>query len=334
MPAFAKHAPLGLLACAASASAAAAIAACSAGSATAKGTSGAPDATSESSLPAPDSFVPDSPERDSPSNDGDGGSAGETGIPGWVLTWSDEFDGPDGSAVDPSKWTQVVGQGPKGNAEMEYYTAGTANAVVQSGSLVITATTQGASQYTCTYGTCLYTSARMDTFGKFAQAYGRFEARIQIPRGQGLWPAFWMEGNDKGTVGWPACGEIDIMENIGSRPSTDYGSIHGPNPSGTPIATDVTGNTSLPDGAALADDFHVYALEWEAGTVRFYLDQVLFETRTPADNPDAAPWVYDHPFFLILNVAVGGYWPGDPNATTHFPQTMLVDYVRVYSKAP
>ncbi len=227
---------------------------------------------------------------------------------GWTLTWSDEFDEPDDSAVDPTKWTQVVGAATS-NAELEYYTGGTANAVVQSGMLVITATTQGAGQFTCKYGPCQYTSARMNTLGKFAQRYGRFEARIQIPRGQGLWPAWWMEGDDKAAVGWPDCGEIDIMENIGRTPSTDYGSMHGPGYSG---GNDLTGSTSLPDGAALADDFHVYAVEWDQAGVRFYLDQVKFETRTPADVPDGAAWVFDRPFFLILNVAVGGSWPGNP----------------------
>ncbi len=250
-------------------------------------------------------------------------------LDGWVLTWSDEFAQPDGTPVDPAKWNQVVGAATSNN-ELEYYTGGSANAAVESGMLVITATTQGASAYTCSYGACKYTSARINTQSKFAQEYGRFEARIRVPRGQGLWPAWWMEGDDKPSVGWPDCGEIDIMENIGSTPSTDYGSMHGPGYSG---AHDLTGSYSLPDGAALADDFHVYAVEWDPTGVRFFLDQVLFETRTPADVPDGDTWVYDRPFFLILNVAVGGNWPGNPDTTTSFPQTMHVDYVRVYSKA-
>jgi beta-glucanase (GH16 family) len=259
-----------------------------------------------------------------------GSDAGDAGLlDGWVLTWSDEFDQPDGAPVDPAKWNQVVGAATANN-ELEYYTGGSTSAVVESGMLVITATTQGASEYTCSYGACKYTSARINTQSKFAQEYGRFEARIQIPRGQGLWPAWWMEGDDKPAVGWPDCGEIDIMENIGSTPSTDYGSMHGPGYSG---ANDLTGSYSLPDAAALADDFHVYAVEWDQKGVRFFLDQVVFETRTPADVPDGDVWVFDRPFFLILNVAVGGNWPGNPNATTSFPQVMRVDYVRVYSKA-
>jgi beta-glucanase (GH16 family) len=256
-------------------------------------------------------------------------AAHDAAVDGWVLTWSDEFDQPDGSAVDPSKWNQLDAAATS-NMELEYYTGGTANAVVENGMLVITVRTEGASQYTCSYGPCLYTSARLNTLGKFAQQYGRFEARIQIPRGQGLWPAWWMEGSDKPMVGWPACGEIDIMENIGRTPSTDYGSMHGPGDAG---AYDLTGNISLPDGGALADDFHVYAVEWDRTAVHFFLDQTEFETRVPSDLPPGQPWEFDKPFFLILNVAVGGNWPGNPNASTQFPQTMLVDYVRVYAKA-
>ena len=257
-------------------------------------------------------------------------AAPDSALPGWTLTWSDEFDGADGSAADPSKWNQETGNsGWSNNQEREYYTPGTANAVVQGGSLVITATDADAGAYTCQYGTCQYTSARFNTSGKFEQAYGRFEARIQIPRGQGLWPAFWTLGNDIGTVGWPQCGEIDIMENVGKTPSTNYGSMHGPGYSG---AHPLTGSYSLSDGGALADGFHVYAVEWATGTVSFYVDDILYETRTPADVPDGDVWVYDHPFFVILNVAVGGGFPGDPDGTTVFPQTMKVDYVRVYSK--
>jgi beta-glucanase (GH16 family) len=272
-----------------------------------------------------------------PSEDAGTGASGDASdgspptLPGWTLTWSDEFDLPDGSAVAPTKWTQETGNGGwSTNQEREYYTPGTANAVVQGGMLVITAQTEGASAYTCQYGTCQYTSARMNTAASFQQEYGRFEARIKIPRGQGMWPAWWILGDNIGSVAWPQCGEIDIMENIGSTPSTDYGSLHGPGYSG---GQDLTGSYSL-DGGALADDFHVYAVEWEPNVVRFYFDDVNYETRTPADVPSGDTWVYDHPFFLILNLAVGGQWPGDPDSTTQFPQTMQVDYVRVYSKAP
>src|SRR5450755_3384530 len=165
---------------------------------------------------------------------GTGGSAdGGVALPGWVLTWADEFNGPDNSAVDSTKWVYDSGGGGWGNNELEYYTSGTANAVVQGGNLVITATTAGASAFTCSYpssGPCGYTSARIRTQGKFTQEYGRFEARIQIPEGQGLWPAFWMLGADisNSATNWPKCGEIDIMENIGKEPSINHGSLHLP----------------------------------------------------------------------------------------------------------
>jgi beta-glucanase (GH16 family) len=265
---------------------------------------------------------------------GAGGGAGGDGQPdaslaGWTLTWSDEFDGPDGSAVDGTKWNQETGNsGFSSNQEREFYTPGTANAVVTGGALVITATDQGASQYKCQYGTCQYTSARFNTSGKFDQAYGRFEARIQIPTGKGLWPAFWTLGNNIGSAGWPQCGETDIMENVGNTPQTNHGSMHGPGYSGGHA---LTGTYSLPTGS-LADDFHIYAIEWETNVVRFYVDDTLYETRTPADVPSGDQWVYDHPFFVILNVAVGGNFPGSPDGTTVFPQTMKVDYVRVYSR--
>ncbi len=170
----------------------------------------------------------------------------------------------------------------------------------------------------------------MKTSGKFEQQYGRFEARIKISYGQGMWPAFWMLGNDIGTVGWPTCGEIDIMENIGKEPAMVHGTIHGPGYSG---GTGIGSPFSLAKGR-FADDYHLYAVEWEPNLVRFYVDNNLYATRTPADLPQGTKWVYDHPFFMILNLAVGGDWPGAPDNATVFPQTMLVDYVRVYKKAP
>ncbi len=244
---------------------------------------------------------------------------------GWTLTWSDEFNGPDGSAIDSSKWVQEVGGGGWGNNELEYYTARPQNSFIQDGNLVIKAVEE---KYTGSDKVSRpYTSARLKTQGKFSQMYGRFEARIKIPRGQGIWPAFWMLGDDIDKVQWPTCGEIDIMENIGKEPNMVHGTIHGPGYSGgagigLPLATAVD--------QKFADEFHVYAVEWEPKEIRFYVDEFLYATRTPADLPKGAKWVYDHPFFIILNVAVGGGWPGNPDATTVFPQTMLVDYVRVY----
>jgi len=256
---------------------------------------------------------------------------GSAALPGWVLTWSDEFDGPDGSAVDPTKWVHDVGGTGWGNQELEYYTDGTQNAIVSGGNLVITATTAGASGFTCAYpssGPCKYTSARLLTQGKFSQQYGRFEARIQIPEGQGLWPAFWMLGANIDTVSWPSCGETDIMENIGSQPSVNHGSLHMP-AAGTTNDSQLTGMYTLANNVKLGDGFHTYAVEWSAAAIKFYVDDVLYETQTPASATNRT-WEFDHPFFILLNVAVGGQFPGAPDSTTTFPQTMKVDWVRVY----
>jgi beta-glucanase (GH16 family) len=246
-------------------------------------------------------------------------------LPGWKLTWSDEFNGPDGSAVDPTKWKHDVGGTGWGNNELEYYTDGMQNAVVQGGNLVITATAQGASQYKCSYGTCKYTSARLLTKGLFSQQYGRFEARAQMPTGKGLWPAIWALGDNIDTVSWPACGEIDFMETIGTDIQTNHGSLHMPSNYGP------SGTYKLPNGASYADGFHVFAFEWEPGTIRFYVDGMLYETQT-SKVPSGDTWEFEHPFFLLINVAVGGQWPGSPDGTTTFPQTLKVDYVRVYQR--
>jgi beta-glucanase (GH16 family) len=252
-------------------------------------------------------------------------SAVASDLPGWKLTWSDEFNGPDGSAVDPTKWKHDVGGTGWGNNELEYYTDGMQNAVVQGGNLVVTATTEGASQYKCSYGTCKYTSARLLTQGLFSQQYGRFEARAQMPTGKGLWPAIWALGDNISTVSWPACGEIDFMETIGTDIQTNHGSLHMPSNYGP------SGTYKLPNGASYADDFHVFAFEWEPGTIRFYVDDMLYETQT-SKVPSGDTWEFEHPFFLLINVAVGGQWPGSPDSTTTFPQTLKVDYVRVYQK--
>jgi beta-glucanase (GH16 family) len=247
--------------------------------------------------------------------------------PAWNIVWSDEFNGADNSAPDPAKWVLETGGNGWGNNELEYYTARPDNARIQNGSLVITAIDE---RYTGPDGvTRDYTSARLKTQGTFALAYGKFEARIRVPQGQGIWPAFWMLGNDITALGWPRCGEIDIMEHIGREPSTVHGTIHGPRYSG---AKAIGAAHNLPGGQRFADAFHLFAVEWEPNVIRWYVDDVLFATKTPADLPKDAKWVYDHPFFLLLNVAVGGNWPGSPDRTTVFPQTMLVDYVRVYKR--
>ena len=248
---------------------------------------------------------------------------------GFTLVWSDEFNGADGTSPDSSKWTYDTGGKGWGNNELECYTNLTQNAQMKGSNLVITAMHQPA--YACSDGTTRdYTSARLKTEGLFNQAYGRFEARIKIPKGQGMWPAFWMLGNNITSVSWPKCGEIDIMENIGREPGTVHGSLHGP--STVTQTSDATAPFSLPAGQNFSDDFHLYAIEWQPGTVNFFVDSNLYGTVTQSQWPAGGTWTFDHPFFIILNVAVGGDWPGSPDNTTVFPQQMVIDYVRVYTK--
>ncbi len=245
----------------------------------------------------------------------------------WNLVWSDEFEGSSNSPIDTSKWTAEVGGHGWGNNELEYYTDRIENAYQSEGSLIIKAIKE---KYTgADKVTRAYTSARLITKGKFSATYGRFEARIKIPYGQGIWPAFWLLSANIDSVGWPTCGEIDIMENIGREPSTVHGTLHGPDYSG---GKGLSGSYSLANSQRFADSFHTFAVEWEPKVVRFYCDGILYNTRTPADLPSGTKWVFDHPFFILLNVAVGGDWPGSPNDTTVFPQMMQVDYVRVYQR--
>lgn len=240
---------------------------------------------------------------------------------GWNLVWSDEFALPNGSSPDSSKWTFDLGAGGWGNNELEYYTSRTNNARIENGQLVIEARQEN-------YSGANYTSARLKTQGKASWAYGRVEARIKIPRTQGIWPAFWMLGTNITSVGWPACGEIDIMENIGREPTQVHGTIHGPGYSG---GGGIGAAYSLPGNAPFADDFHEYAIEWTTNRIQWFVDGVQYFSATPASLPGGTAWVFTQPQFIILNVAVGGNWPGYPDGTTVFPQRMLVDYVRVYA---
>jgi beta-glucanase (GH16 family) len=245
----------------------------------------------------------------------------------WQLVWSDEFNGPNDSHVDTSKWVVETGGEGWGNEELEYYTDRAQNSFIKDGNLVIRALAEkyiGPDKVTRNY-----TSARMKTLGKFTQTYGRFEARIKVPAGQGMWPAFWMLGADIDKAGWPACGEVDIMENIGKEPSIVHGSIHGPGYTGT---VGIEAPYSLPGTEHFADDFHIFAVEWSPGAVLFYVDKDLYVSHTRSDLRPGWKWVFDKPFFLILNLAVGGDWPGNPDASTVFPNDMLVDYVRVYQR--
>ncbi len=241
------------------------------------------------------------------------------------LTWADEFNAAANTPINSARWTHDVGGGGWGNNQLEYDTNSTRNVAHDgAGNLVITARRENAG-LNCWYGPCQYTSARIKTQGKFTQRYGRFEARIKIPRGQGIWPAFWMLGDNMPTVGWPNAGEIDILENIGREPTRVHGSLHGPGYSG---GNPLTG--SYAPGYTFADAFHTFAVDWGPTSVTWLVDGVAYQTKTSSQT-NGNPWVFDHPFFLILNVAVGGNWPGSPDASSPYPQTMLIDYVRVYS---
>ncbi|MFE4669878.1 RICIN domain-containing protein [Streptomyces sp. NPDC056716] len=249
----------------------------------------------------------------------------EAPIGAQAVVFSDTFDGPAGAAVNGANWQIETGDNVN-NHERQYYTAGNANAALNGqGQLVITARRENPNNYQCWYGQCEYTSARLNTAGKFTAQYGHVEARLKVPRGQGMWPAFWMLGNDLGQVGWPNSGEIDIMENVGFEPSTVHGTLHGPGYSG---AGGIGAAYSLPGGQAFADGFHTFAVDWAPDAITWSVDGTVYQRRTPADL-GGNPWVFNKPFFLILNLAVGGYWPGDPDGSTVFPQQLVVDHVSV-----
>lgn len=250
----------------------------------------------------------------------------------WQLLWHDEFEGPAGTPPYPARWDHALGGEGWGNRELQYYTDQTDNAALDGNScLVITARAAADADRdrSCWYGPCRYTSARLLTRSIFTFTYGLVEARIRLPFGQGIWPALWMLGDDYGEVGWPACGEIDIMENIGREPGMVHGTVHGPGYCG---GEGIGGQYLLPEGQRLAADFHLFALDWQPGRLRWFLDNQLYFELLPDQIPPGTTWPFAHPFFLLLNLAVGGEWPGPPDASTHFPQTMLVDFVRVYQR--
>jgi beta-glucanase (GH16 family) len=242
------------------------------------------------------------------------------------LVWSEEFNGPAGSSPDPDYWNFDTGGKGWGNEELESYTSRPQNASLDGkGDLVITAR---AEDYTGLDGIPReYTSARIETRHKFQFQYGLVEARIQVPAGQGLWPAFWMLGAEcyNGLKSWPACGEIDAMEVLGSTPNAAHGTLHGPWPF---APKGIGGKAESP--TPLSGGFHVYGVEWAPERISFLLDGVTYETITRSELPAGAAWPFQHPFFLLLNLAVGGDWPGPPNASTQFPARMLVDWVRVW----
>ncbi len=249
----------------------------------------------------------------------------DVSFPATRLVFADEFNGPAGSAPDGTKWTAEVGTGQ--NNELQYYTPNRNAFHDGAGSLVLEARRETTAGSSCPGGPCQYTSGRINTAGKFTVAYGRIEARIKVSDTPGLWPAFWLLGADFPTAGWPASGEIDVMEHLGRIPDTVYSTVHAPAYFGG-------GGIGAPftrAGTNFASAFHTYAVEWNAAGMRFSVDGTVFLTLTKADvEATRGPWVFDHPFFLILNNAVGGDWPGPPNGSTVLPQRMSIDYVRVY----
>jgi hypothetical protein len=234
--------------------------------------------------------------------------------PGKSLVWSDEFDG---ATINPTTWTFETGGGGWGNAELETYTSKSQNAFQSKGNLIIEARKEVSG---------IYTSARMITKNKKVFTYGRIDVRAKLPTTKGMWPAIWMLGNNIDQVGWPACGEMDIMELVGLEPNKVHGTLHW---GATP-----TLHSSKEAGYALStgtfdQQFHVYSMLWVKDQVQIYIDDILYNTITTSNTAGSA-YPFNSDFFFILNVAVGGTWPGPPDVTTNFPQRMVVDYVRVF----
>lgn len=235
---------------------------------------------------------------------------------GKTLVWRDEFDG---TTLDAASWTHEMGNnGGWGNNELQYYRP--ENTFFSNGNLIIEARKES-------FGGSAYTSSRLVTRGKKEFKFGRIDIRAALPEGQGIWPALWMLGENFGSAGWPACGEIDIMELVGHQPGRVHATVHyGANTSSHQYKT---GTKSLPGAAKFSEEFHVFSLVWETDKIQFLLDDVVYHEITPAVIAPAA-YPFNQEFFFIFNVAVGGNWPGSPDASTNFPQRMVVDYVRVF----
>jgi beta-glucanase (GH16 family) len=252
--------------------------------------------------------------------------------PAWKLVWSDEFDGAAGALPDPTKWALETGTGPNhdgwGNAEFETYTARPDNVALDGeGHLVVTAKREALDGKS-------FTSGRLTTQGLFTATYGRLEARLKLPNAKGLWPAFWLLGANYATNPWPACGEIDVMELRGNVPSTAIGTLHGPEYFGGGA---ISKKFTLAQGT-FDQDFHLFSVQWDPALITFSVDDQIYQTVAAQTLVQGSrTWVYDHPFFVILNLAVGGTFlggSGQPDANTVFPQTMTVDWVRAYQRAP
>ncbi len=251
----------------------------------------------------------------------------------WIQVWSDEFDGPAGARVDNTKWSYDTADGCNGgggcgwgNDEKEYYTDSSENIALNGQGQLMIVARRAPAGLACYYGPCRYTFAKITTRGKVLAAPGRVEARIKLPVGRGLWPAFWMLGHDNPIVPWPECGELDIMENKGSQPSTTSSALHGPGYSG---ATPFVHQHTLARGT-VSDDFHTFAVEWDSLHVQFFVDDTAHYRVTNVGIQQYGRSVLNQSFFLILNLAVGGKFDGDPQSDAILPATMLVDYVRVY----
>lgn len=239
------------------------------------------------------------------------------------LIWQDEFNGKAGEKPDSSRWAHDLGAGGWGNKELQSYTDLPQNAQRDGrGNLVIRAIKEKDGSFT---------SARLKTLGKFQGQYLKVVARMKVPRGQGLWPAFWMLGATFPGEEWPNCGEIDIMEHIGKEPNSTHGTVHGPGYSGK---DGISGKHQLPKGKYFSDAFHEFAVEWRQSEIHFTVNGARFHTVRPKNLPARAHWVFDRPFFLILNLAVGGEWPGYPDETTPFPGVLTIDWIRVYQLEP
>jgi len=249
----------------------------------------------------------------------EGGYSTPTSYPGYTEAWAEEFDG---SEINTSWWTHEIGNSGWGNNELQYYTDDAKNSFLSGGNLVIEAIKEN-------FNGAPYTSARMITKDKKLFTHGRIDVRAILPEGQGIWPAIWMLGNNISSVGWPACGEIDIMELVGHEPGTVHGTAHW-GPQGQSWSTYVGDDYKLPSGEKYSDEFHVFSIIWEPGKIDWYVDDTKFHTIRQSDVNVTYP--FDREFFFILNIAVGGNWPGNPDASTQFPQRMTIDYIRVFDK--
>ena len=255
-------------------------------------------------------------ENDDAYSGADSGFVSPTSYPGYSLVWSDEFDG---SVLNTESWNYEIGNSGWGNNELQYYRSGPSNVSLENGRMIITARKES-------FSGADYTSARITTQGKREFQYGRIDIRAKLPKGQGIWPALWMLGANFSQVGWPACGETDIMELIGHQPNKVHATAHwGAQGAGS---TYRTGTFTKPQGD-FSQSYHVFSMIWVEGSLQFLVDDQLYHT---VNNSHVSPATYRHnaPFFFIANIAVGGNWPGSPDASTVFPQSMFVDYIRVF----